>query len=137
VKREFVTANLKLEFKMNKNNRRQVDHTGGRPNVAKGVRKDYVWSTRVNEIENDLLLERCERTRLNKSQYVYRSLFEPTIKERLNSEQCKQLKQLAGMGNNLNQIARRANADGYGAAAAEVQNISVDIANLISEIRKS
>jgi len=56
------------------------------------------------------------------------------ILERLTPEQMNHIRTLSGMGNNLNQIARKANAEGYANARSEYLYLAEIIDNVINKI---
>ena len=58
------------------------------------------------------------------------------LKERLTAEQMPLLRQLAGMANNLNQLARKANSAGYVQAATECTALIEKIDTLIDQINE-
>ncbi|MBJ3357898.1 MobC family plasmid mobilization relaxosome protein, partial [Salmonella enterica subsp. enterica serovar Derby] len=69
---------------------------------------------RLTETEHQLLLERCDRTHL--AEWLrHLGLGEHTSrKRRVPSVAPELLRQVSGIGNNLNQIARKVNAGGAG-----------------------
>jgi hypothetical protein len=50
---------------------------------------------------------------MTKTELARRAIIGCQIRQRLTAEQMDCIRKLSGMGNNLNQIARRANAEGY------------------------
>jgi hypothetical protein len=56
------------------------------------------------------------------------------IRQRLTPEQMDSIRKLSGMGNNLNQIARRANAEGYTNARSEYFYLADKIDNVINQL---
>ncbi len=58
-----------------------------------------------------------------------------SIKEPFTPEQMYLFRQLSGMANNLNQIAHKANAQGYTAAASECNNLATEIDNVIKNYK--
>jgi hypothetical protein len=54
------------------------------------------------------------------------------IRQRLTTEQMNRIRQIAGMGNNLNQIARRANAEGYSNTHSECLILADRIDNALT-----
>ena len=56
------------------------------------------------------------------------------IRQRLTPEQMDCIRKLAGMGNNLNQIARKANAAGYVIVQKEISSLTEKIDNVINQI---
>jgi hypothetical protein len=56
------------------------------------------------------------------------------IHQRLTAEQMDCIRKLSGMGNNLNQIARRANAEGYTNVRAEYFYLADKIDNVLNRM---
>jgi hypothetical protein len=53
------------------------------------------------------------------SEYIRSVIKKSEVKQRLSPEHLRYVRQLSGMANNINQIARKANAVGYAQAAKE------------------
>ena len=68
------------------------------------IRKDIM----LNEIENEKLIEDCQRCNLSYGEY-FRRLMNEQIKEKPGKEFYVIMKQLSKIGVNLNQIAKKAN----------------------------
>ena len=64
------------------------------------------------------------------------ALSRSVVRQRLTAEQMTLLRQLAGMANNLNQLARKANSAGYVQAAAECTALIEKIDTLIDQINE-
>lgn len=116
---------------------RAADHRGGRPQKAKGVKKSYCFATRLNEIERDIVMEKCEKSGLSRSKFLRKCLFDAKIVERLNPETRQLFKKIGGVANNLNQAAHRANADGYPAASSELSQLATEISDMLTETRNA
>jgi len=69
------------------------------------IRKDIM----LNEIENEKLIEDCQRCNLSYGEYFRRLLMNEQIKEKPGKEFYVIMKQLSKIGVNLNQIAKKAN----------------------------
>ena len=68
--------------------------------------------------------------------YARTALSRSVVRQRLTAEQMTLLRQLAGMANNLNQLARKANSAGYVQAAAECTALIEKIDTLIDQINE-
>ena len=64
----------------------------------------------LNEIENEKLIEDCQRCNLSYGEYFRRMLMNEQIKEKPGREFYEIMKQLSKIGVNLNQIAHKANS---------------------------
>ena len=89
----------------------------------------------VTEDEHRRLLERCDGKQL--AVWMRQTCLDekPARAGKLPSLSPALLRQLAGMGNNLNQIARKANAEGYTNARSEYLYLADKIDNVIKDIR--
>ena len=70
------------------------------------------------------------------AEYARTALSRSVVRQRLTAEQMTLLRQLAGMANNLNQLARKANSAGYVQAAAECTALIEKIDTLIDQINE-
>ena len=70
------------------------------------------------------------------AEYARTALSRSVVRQRLTAEQMTLLRQLAGMANNLNQLARKANSAGYVQAAAECIALIEKIDTLIDQINE-
>ncbi len=60
------------------------------------------------------------------------------VRERLSLEHLNLIRQLSGMANNLNQIAKQANSTGYVSVSSECSNLTesiISVINMISDDR--
>lgn len=113
-----------------------TDHIGGRPSVAKGVQLSYVWNTRLNDLDNDVALRKCNQSGLTKSEFIRQAITGASIKERLDPEMRQCLKQIGGMGNNINQLAHRANAEGLTSCKDMAEQALSQLLTLMTQVQK-
>ena len=57
------------------------------------------------------------------------------MKERLTKEHGNLIRKLCGMANNLNQLARKANAEGYASVFMPCRTLMMEMDNLVNRIR--
>ncbi|MDR0681933.1 MAG: MobC family plasmid mobilization relaxosome protein [Dysgonamonadaceae bacterium] len=69
-----------------------------------------------------------------RSEYIRRCIAKSEVKQRLTSRHLAYIRQLAGMANNINQIARKANAAGYIEVHPEWVRSIKSLDNLIKRI---
>ena len=69
-----------------------------------------------------------------RSEFVRRSIMNTTIVQRLTSELNAEIRKLSGMANNLNQIARKANALGYDHIRTEYLFLAGKIDRILDKI---
>ena len=106
----------------------------GRPRLSFTQKKDYKVSVKFAADEYYALIEKARKAGTTISALVRAALQECDIKERLGSSHLKIILQLTGMANNLNQIARRANAAGYLSAKKDTETLAKSIDELIKSI---
>ena len=71
---------------------------------------------------------------MTKSEYMRECIHSSSVIELLNPEHQKLIRQLCGMANNLNQIARKANAQGYVDARDEYFFLAEKIDQLLNQL---
>ena len=90
------------EIKHSKRTRRKIYKTKGRERFI-------FLSIRISPQENEELLKKLEQTKMNKSEFVRKAISNVEIKEKPDREFYNTTQQLIRIGNNLNQIAKKAN----------------------------
>lgn len=73
--------------------------------------------------------EKAEKMGMKATQYAREMTLKGSIKSRFTLEELDLIRRLAGMANNLNQIARQANKAGFA-------RVGIDIIDIISQIKK-
>lgn len=86
---------------------------GGRPKKKLGERKTYRINIKLNTEEYYSLLSKVKKAKATTSDFVRTCLKNGYIKERLSPEIVGYIRTISGMANNLNQLARQANTQGY------------------------
>lgn len=106
----------------------------GRPKLSFARKKDYKVTVKFSGDEYYALREKVRIAGTTVSAFVRTALQKSEVKERLNASHLNLILQLTGMANNLNQIARKANAAGYHSAQKESEALAKSIDNLIKSI---
>ena len=113
-------------------NKRKNKSKGGR--LAKRERK---LSTSINlkltESDFKTVKEKAEKLGLKATQYAREMTLKGGIKSRFTLEELDLMRKLAGMSNNLNQIAKQANKLGFSNSAMEIKIISEKIKKLLDD----
>lgn len=99
-----------------KNNHRK---TGGRPKKGNAEKRSYMVGFKTDTKGYYSLKTKASQAGLKRSEYIRRCIENSHVVERLKPEHLKLIRSLTGMANNMNQIARTANAAGYQKAAAD------------------
>ena len=108
---------------------------GGRPAKKLGEKRKYTVSVKLAPREYISLRTKANSAGISKSEFIRQSISGSTIRPRMTPELNDHIRKLSGMGNNLNQIARRANTEGYANARGEYLRLAVKIDDLIEDIR--
>ena len=104
---------------------------GGRPRLLNTEKKKYkLPPVRLGTIDYAMVKKRSRQAGLTLTEYQRQMVLNGQVVERLSTEQMELYRQLAGMGNNMNQLAHQANTYGYYRDAELYQRIS----NLIKQI---
>lgn len=106
----------------------------GRPKLATTEVRKYRVEVRFATTEYYALKAKAKTAGTTISEFIRSALQNCSVKERLRPQHLKYILQLTGMANNLNQIARKANAYGYPAAGSESEALAKSIDNIIKSI---
>ncbi|MDR2084879.1 MAG: MobC family plasmid mobilization relaxosome protein [Bacteroidales bacterium] len=93
--------------------------SGGRPIKKLGEKKKYLITVKLDTGEYISLKTKVKMAGICRSEFIRQCLLGSVILPRLTPELNDYIRKLSGMGNNLNQIARKANAEGYSNARNE------------------
>ncbi len=88
-------------------------NANGRPAKIPSEKMAYKVTLKMNTDEYFSLKAKARMAGINRSEFIRRSIRSAMVKQRLSPELMKHIRQLSGMANNVNQIARAANAAGY------------------------
>ena len=107
----------------------------GRPPKSATEKRKYKITARFATKEYFSLKEKACRAGVTLSEYLRRVSTSSVVRERLRPQHMHHILQLTGMVNNLNQIARKANATGYVSARTEYRYLASEIYDLINRIK--
>ena len=118
-----------------KNNGRERTNKGGRP--IKGIAEKLKYRITVKMATEDyyLLKSKAKLAGVSASEFVRGCITEGGVKERLSKEHGDLIRKLCGMANNLNQLARKANAEGYVSVFVSCRTLMIEIDYLVNRIR--
>ena len=108
--------------------------TGGRPAKSSIEKKQQVVSTKLTRPYFYAIQKRAEDAGISLSEYVRQAVICGQIVPRINSRDADTLRKLAGEANNLNQLARQANASGFARVAAELLTLKNKITEIINQL---
>lgn len=81
-----------------------------------------------------LLKSKAKSAGVSASEFIRGCITNGGVKERLSKEHSEFIRKLCGMANNLNQLARKANAEGYTSAFVTCRTLMIEIDNLVNRI---
>jgi phage terminase Nu1 subunit (DNA packaging protein) len=109
-----------------------VKKKGGRPPSAK--KRDKKINLYVTGLEELAIKKRAERAGLNLSDYCRQIVLTGQAQVRLTPAENALLNEATRLGNNLNQIAHKANADGIRSIAFEAQRLLKQLGQILDPI---
>ena len=109
---------------------------GGRPTKGAAEKKKYRITVKLKTQDYYTLKSKAKSAGISMSEFVRKVLDKGIVIERLTVEQADFIRKLCGMANNLNQLAHRANAEGFHAVAPFHKNIIIKIDEILNLIRR-
>lgn len=103
-------------------------------NTAIRKPKDKIISARISGIEYMALKKRAKDAGVNLSKFVRSVLLTGKVVQRISKSDADILRKLSGEANNLNQLARTANREGFKNVASDVINLRVIIVSIINQL---
>ena len=108
---------------------------GGRPRLSKTEKKKFkLPPVRLGMLDYVTVKNRSKKAGLTMTEYQRQMLLNGQVVERVSAEQMDIYRQLAGMGNNMNQLAHQANKYGYYKDAEMYHENAMQVSNLINQI---
>ena len=109
-------------------------NNNGRPKKATMEKKSYRVTVKLAPPEYYALRNKASKAGHNVSEMVRQSIANCIVKERLGKEHLDLILQLTAMGNNLNQLAKKANQAGLFGLQRECERLLNEIDELIKFI---
>lgn len=94
---------------------------GGKPRKKLSEKRSYSVLLKLNTMEYLMLKTKANKAGINRNEFLKMLISESQVKARVTPEQMKGIKQLTGMANNINQIARRLNTYGVSTMSTELK----------------
>ena len=107
-------------------------NTGGRPKLSPAEKLKYRVAVNLCTKDFYVLKAKASQAGMNCTELARLAIIGCQIQQRLTPEQMDCICKLSGMGNNLNQIARKANAEGYTNARNEYLYLAEKIDNVVN-----
>ena len=96
--------------------------------------KEKVISVRVTTMEYLALKKRARDAGMSLSSFARSSLLSAKVVQRIGKDDADTLRKLSGEANNLNQLARAANKEGFTHVAKDLVNLKAVIVNIINQL---
>ncbi len=107
------------------------------PNRGRPAKEESKLSRSINlkltERDFDVITERAVSVGMKATVYARKMVLNGEIKSRYTREELDQRRKIAGMANNLNQIARRANTYGLDVVGWDITEVLQDLKKLLDD----
>jgi hypothetical protein len=110
------------------------DKKGGRPKLSPAEKLKYRIAVNLCTKDFYALKAKATQAKMTCTEVARKAITGCQIRQRLTPEQMDCIRKLSGMGNNLNQIARKANAEGYTNTRSEYFYLADKIDNVINQM---
>ncbi|MDD4754379.1 plasmid mobilization protein [Proteiniphilum propionicum] len=104
----------------------------GRPKKEK-KKLSVSINLKLTEQDYDSIKEKAEKLGMKPTQYAREMTLKGGIKSRFTLEELDLMRNLAGMSNNLNQVAKQANKSGFTQVSLEIAHIAFQIRELLDD----
>jgi len=105
----------------------------GRP--PKDVKKDIRACVRFTTSEYNIIKEKAAKSGMRVAAYLRQAAIQSPLRTRLTEEETHFVRQLIGMANNLNQIAKRCHQEGALRTVVSVQHIRKDLDEILRKLK--
>ena len=129
----MITRNIKETTKGETNNQR---HKGGRPALPKARRRSKSVTVKFSKIDYETLRVRCRKANRRLSEYIRESALRSEVVMPHTTEAASLYRDLAGMANNLNQLARLSHQTSLYYTNRKVDEALDKVLAIISEYRQ-
>ena len=113
-------------------NKRKNKSKGGRPKKEK-VKLSTSINLKLTEEDFKSVKEKAEKLGMKPTQYAREMTLKGGVKSRFTIEELNLMRKLAGMSNNLNQIAKQANKSGFFSSVTDSIMIAGQIKKLLND----
>lgn len=111
-------------------------HKGGRPTLPKARRRSKSVTVRFSKIDYKTLRVRCRRANRRLSEYIRESALQSEVVMPHTTENASLYRELAGMTNNLNQLARLSHQTSLYHTSRKVDEALDKVLEIISEYKQ-
>ena len=129
----MITRNIKETTKGETNSQR---HKGGRPALPKARRRSKSVTVKFSKIDYETLRVRCKKANRRLSEYIRESALQSEVVMPRTTESASLYRDLAGMANNLNQLARLSHQTSLYHTSRKVDEALDKVLAIISEYKQ-
>lgn len=104
----------------------------GRPTKGENKLTSSI-NLKLTQKEYNSVKGKAEKLGIRSTQYAREMTINGGVKSRFTLEELDLMRKLAGMANNLNQVARQANKSGFGQMGVEIAHITLQIKKLLND----
>lgn len=114
----------------------QERNKGGRPSKKLSEKRRYSVLLKLNTLEYFTLKSKASSAGINKNEFLRKLISDSEVRARITVEQMREIRQLVGMANNINQIARHLNARGASKLVDELQLLRSMIEEQLNTLKR-
>lgn len=112
----------------------EKEKKNGRPKIDVPRQKCRIVSTRLTDDEFFVVSQRAKVAGVKISRYMREALLKGKVVQRMKPEEAKVMRLLANEVNNINQLAHKANAEGYKAMAEVNAVLAIKLYCIIEQL---
>ena len=113
-------------------NKKKVSSKMGRPIKEKGKLSTSI-NLKLTEEDYKSVKGKAERLGMRATQYAREMTLKGNVKNRFSMEELDLMRKLVGMANNLNQLAKKANQEGFENASKVAYMLILELKNLLHD----
>ena len=106
---------------------------GGRP--TKSLKRELRVTARFSKLEHYILQQKAGKAGINVSEFLRQTAITAKLTARLTEEERNIIRQLIGMANNLNQMAKVANREGMGSIRLLLESCLQQVHGLLNKLQ--
>ena len=106
---------------------------GGRP--TKKLKRELRITARFSKLEHYILQQKAGKAGINVSEFLRQAAITAKVSARLTEEERHIIRQLIGMANNLNQMAKVANKEGMGGIRLLLEGCLLQVNGIINKLQ--
>jgi len=112
---------------------RMKNKKGGRP--TKRLKRELRITARFSKLEHYILQQKAGKAGINVSEFLRQAAITAKVTARLTEEERNIIRQLIGMANNLNQMAKVANREGMGSIRLLLESCLQQVHGLLNKLQ--